>query len=136
MSGRAIGMTGIEDQLAAQLNGIGYRAGKPGELGSCDAVVHTEIVHLAGNARMRVEVEFRLVLAGEQAPRLSATAGGKSSKPARRRPFVGSFVPARPDSSTAEREAILSALAEQSRKIQAAQRDGMALYVGAGSQPE
>jgi hypothetical protein len=136
MSGRSISMGGIEDQLAARLNDFGYRAGRPGELGSCDATVHTEIVQLTGRARMRAELDFRVVLAGEQAPRLSATVRGKSPKLTRRHPFTKSLVPAGLEKSAAEREAILSALAQQSRRIQVAQHDGMALYAGAAGQPE
>jgi hypothetical protein len=115
LSEQAFGMNGYDDELVARMREIGYRAGTPGKLPTCDATAYTEIVHVGGRNRIRAEVEFRLVLAGEQAPRLSTTAAGKSPKPPKSR-------------DAARREAILAAFTEQARKIHMAQRDGMALY--------
>jgi hypothetical protein len=117
LSEQAFGMNGFDDELVARIREIGYRAGNPGKLGTCDATAHTEIVHMGGRNRIRAEVEFRLVLAGEEAPRLSTTAAGKSPKPPKSR-------------DAARREAILAASAEQAHRIHMAQRDGMAFYAG------
>lgn len=127
MSGRSLAMPGLEHELAAQLEGSGYRAGKLGEVGTCDATVYSEIVSLSGRARVRAELEFRLVLAGEQAPRLSTTVTGRSPKRARQPGF---------GRTAAEQDAILAALARQSHQILAAQQAGMELYAGAAWRPQ
>lgn len=103
-----VDMTGIDEELVAQVAKTGYRAGKLGELETCDATAYTEIVHIGGRKRVNADVEFRIVLAGEQIPRLVSTVNGKKS--------------------AAAREAIVEAFAQQARKIQAAQREGMAPY--------
>jgi hypothetical protein len=129
LSEQALGMNGIDDELVAQIGETGYHAGKLGKLEICDATAYTEIVHIGGRNRMSAEVEFRLVFAGEQVPRLSTAATGKSLKPLKSHAAMASFV-AKGDHDVARREAILAAFAEQVHKIQMAQRDGMALYTG------
>jgi hypothetical protein len=129
LSQQTIGMNGIDNELVVRIGETGYRAGKPGQLETCDATAYTEIVRIGGRSRMSAEVEFRLVLAGEQVPRLSTTAAGKSPKPPRSPTMTVSFV-AKGDRDAVRREAILAAFAEQAHKIQIAQRDGMPLYTG------
>jgi hypothetical protein len=119
LTGREILMGRIDEALISEIIKVGYRAAKLGGMETCDARAYTEVVHIEGRNRTNVEIEFRLVLAGEQLPRLCTTAMGKSAK--------------RPKSLrctrvAAEREAIESAFASQAQKIQSAQRDGMASY--------
>jgi hypothetical protein len=120
LTGREILMLRIDEALISEIIKVGYRAAKPGELETCDVRAYTELVHIGGRNRTNVEIEFRLVLAGEQVPRLCTTAIGKSAK----RPKS----PANRGRVAAEREAIESAFTSQAQKIQAAQRDGMAPY--------
>ena len=119
LTGREILMSRIDEALISEITKVGYRAAKVGELESCDAHAYTELVHI-GRSRTNVEIEFRLVLAGEQVPRLCTTAIGKSAK--RPRSLANRARVA------ADREAIESAFASQAHKIQSAQRDGMASY--------
>jgi hypothetical protein len=120
LTGREILMSRIDEALISEIIKVGYRAAKLGALETCDARAYSELVHIERHNRTNVEIEFRLVLAGEQVPRLCTTAFGKSAK--------------RPKSLAqrarvaAEREAIESAFASQAQKIQSAQRDGMASY--------
>jgi hypothetical protein len=121
LTGREILTGGIDEALVSEIIKVGYRAAKLEALETCDARAYTELVHIDRRSQTKIEIEFRLVLAGEQVPRLCTTAIGKSAK--------------RPKSQAnsarvaAEREAIESAFASQAQKIQSAQRNGMASYV-------
>lgn len=121
LSDQPVDMDHIDELLASEIAKAGYRAAKIGDL-ACDATAYTEIVHVSNGKRAQAEVEFRLVLAGEQAPRFSATAKGQSESA--ELPQSVSSDPSR------ARDAILAAFADQARKIQLAQRDGMAPYAG------
>jgi hypothetical protein len=121
LTGREILMSRMDEALISEITKVGYRAANVGGLEPCDAQAYTELVHIEGRNRTSVEIEFRLVLAGEQVPRLCTTAIGKSAK--RPKSLANSARVA------AEREAIESAFASQAQKIQSAQRDGMASYV-------
>jgi hypothetical protein len=120
LTGREILTGRIDEALISEIVKVGYQAAKLGALETCDARAYTELVHIEGRNRTKVEIEFRLVLAGEEVPRLCTTAIGKSVK--------------RPKSLAngarvaAEREAIESAFASEAQKIQSAQRNGMASY--------
>jgi hypothetical protein len=120
LTGREILMGRIDETLIAEIIKVGYQAAKLGALETCDARAYTELVQIERRNRTKVEIEFRLVLAGEQVPRLCTTAIGRSAK---RPKSVANHARV-----AAEREAIESAFASQAQKIQSAQRDGMALY--------
>jgi len=120
LTGREILTARVDEALVSEIIKVGYRAAKLGALEICDVRAYTELVHIEGRTRTKVEIEFRLVLAGEQVPRLCTTAVGKSAK--RPRSLANGARVA------AEREAIESAFANQAQKIQSAQRNGMASY--------
>lgn len=126
LSQKAVDMNGADEELAFQIGQAGYRAGKLGSLETCDATVYTEIVSTGGRKRTGVELEFRVLLADEQVPRLCSTASGKSGNLAA---VSNAFFEVKQERTTLERQALSAALAAQARKIQAAQRDGMAPYV-------
>jgi hypothetical protein len=132
LSGKTLDMSGIDDALAAQIREIGFKAGSPGTLGICDATVYTEIVHIRGRRRVHIEIEFRLVLSGEQVPRLCSRATGKRIIPLAK--FANSLIPIQHDRDIGEREALLASFTEQALQIEAAQTDGMELYAGAVQQ--
>lgn len=132
LSGQAVDMDRIDEQLAAEIGKTGYRGAKIGDL-ACDAITYTEITHVSQGKRAQAELEFRLVLAGEQAPRFSATAKGQSESGELRK-FADPFVASANDKAQAQHDAILAAFADQARKIQLAQRDGMAPYAGVQQQ--
>jgi hypothetical protein len=113
---RSVDMSRMDEELVAQVSKTGYRAGKLGEMETCDATAYTEIVHVGGHKRISVEVEFRILLSGEQIPRLVSTASGKKA--------------------AAARDAIVEAFAQQARKIQAAQREGMVPYASVANQQD
>ncbi len=76
-SGKQLDMNGVDDDLVAQLNTAGFKAG-PGVAAGCDGSVYGEITALKGKERMEAEVEFRLMIAGDQVPFISSIAKGKS----------------------------------------------------------
>jgi hypothetical protein len=132
LSQKLVDMTGVDQELAFEIAQTGYRAGKLGTLETCDAVVYTEIVSVRGRKSKSVELEFRVLLANEQVPRLCSTASGKSGNLAA---VSNAFFEVKPEQVAVERQAISAALAAQARKIQAAQRAGMAPYVVVESAP-
>ena len=141
LSHRPVNMEGIDDELVVQLQKVGFQAnrisaphGKP-----CDATVNAELVEITGRGRKSAQVDFRLTLAGEEPPRMSASAHGKSSKPAPKAiSVVSSFRetepgPSRkkPDQAGAEREAIVAALADQAHQIKNAYQRGLPPWLSA-----
>jgi hypothetical protein len=112
---RGFDAEGVTEQLAARIREAGFASGSLGTLPRCDATVFTEIVAVSGRKRKSVETEFRIVLSGEQIPRLCSSARGKSTEA----------------QSAAVRGALLQALHDEARQIRAAQAKGMALYHGA-----
>jgi hypothetical protein len=128
LTGREILTGRIDEVLISQIIKVGYRAAKLAALETCDARAYTELVHIEGRDRTKVEIEFRLVFAGEQVPRLCTTAVGKSAKRPKSLRRTDSLALAKRARVAAEREAIESACASQAQKIQSAQREGMAPY--------
>ena len=127
LSGRTLDMRDVDDELAAQISQTGYRAGKQGTVETCDATVYTEIVRVEGYKRINAEVEFRVLLADEQVPRLCTRAQGRVRPLAS---FINSLVPIQKNSAITQREAIVAAFTDQALKIEAAQAGGMELYPG------
>ncbi|HML17709.1 MAG TPA: hypothetical protein VK419_11815 [Bryobacteraceae bacterium] len=121
LSDQPVDMEHVDELLASEIAKTGYRAAKIGDL-ACDATAYTEIVHVSNGQRVQAELEFRLVFAGEQAPRFSATAKGQSES--------AELLQSDSSDPSRARDAILAAFADQARKIQLAQRQGMAPYAG------
>src|ERR1035441_10806427 len=55
------------EELAQRIRDVGFLSGALGTLSHCDALVFTEIT---ARSRNTVELDFRVVLSDEQAPRL------------------------------------------------------------------
>jgi hypothetical protein len=98
------------DELANRIRQAGFVPGVRGALPSCDATLFTEIT---GHSRKTVDLEFRIVLRGEQVPRLCSTVVGKREK------------------LEDWNHAVLTAFAAEVNHIRKAQTEGMALYGGA-----
>jgi hypothetical protein len=110
LTGMEMDASSVTRELAGKISEAGFRSGPVHEFESCDATVFTEIVS-AGHKS--VETEFRIVMAGEQIPRLCSSAHGKS---------------------TNRRDALGAAIADEARQIRDAQQKGMAIYQGAVEQ--
>jgi hypothetical protein len=144
LSHQPVSMEGIDDALVAQLQKMGFQANRisPPNPKQCDATINAELVDIAGRGRKTARVDFRLTLVGEEPPRMSASAHGRSSKSA---PIVDSVVSimssirsmgfvqsqSKAGQGTAEREAILAALADQARLIKVAYQHGLPPWLGA-----
>jgi hypothetical protein len=131
LSHQPVNMDGIDDELVAQLQKVGFNAhkianpdGKP-----CGATINAELVEISGRTRKTARVDFRLTLAGEEPPRISASAQGKSG--AKSAPKLASnlrpmtLMASQPDKTGAEREAIIAALEQQASQIDTAYRRGL-----------
>jgi hypothetical protein len=124
-------MEGLDDELLAQLEKVGFQSRKVSDGGSkCDAVVNAEIVELSGRGHKTARVDFRLTLTSEQVPRMSASATGKSTKasePSRMLKSMREYAvtPAKPDKSGPERAALVAAFESQARQIDSANRRGL-----------
>src|SRR5580692_6548154 len=81
LSRQPVSMEGIDDELVAQLQKIGFQANRIPTPNSerCDATINAELVDISGRSRKTARVDFRLTLAGEEPPRMSASAQGRSS---------------------------------------------------------
>jgi hypothetical protein len=114
LSGKQLGMEGIDASLATQLSKAGFKALVGGQSG-CEGSVYGEIITLKGKDRVEAEVEFRLLIAGEQTPFLSSIGKGKSSgSPGKE--LAMSLVQASP--AAASREAVMAAFADVARQIE------------------
>jgi hypothetical protein len=125
-------LEGIDDDLVGQLNKVGYRArllsgqGKhdaPGAAGTCEATVFGEIVNLKGKDKAEAEVEFRLMIAGDQTPFLSSMAKGKGTDPVAENMILSAAPGKKPgvtrrDPAVVQREAIVAAFADAARQIE------------------
>jgi hypothetical protein len=100
-------------ELAQKISEAGFQSGPLSAFENCDATVFTEIVRVTGRDRKSVEMEFRIVVAGEQIPRLCSSARGKSMN---------------------LRDVLSAAIADEARQIRDAQKKGMAIYQGAVEQ--
>jgi hypothetical protein len=111
-----LNLTGLEieldstRELARRIREAGFASGPLGALETCHATLFTEIVSIGGRNRKSVALEFRIVLLGEQIPRLVSSARGRSGN---------------------RDSAVLAALAEEVRQIRDAQPKGMRIYIGA-----
>ena len=99
------------------------------DVGPPFATVNAELVEISGRGQKTAKVDFRLTLAGEQPPRISAQAVGKSSEnPVAK--FASGFRPAEattPQSNQelAEHEAVFSALEQQAQQVHTAYKRGL-----------
>lgn len=131
-SHQPVNMEGIDDALVAQLQKVGFKSsrkiGDPGR--ACDATMNAELVEISDHSRKTARVDYRLTLAGEIPPRISASVEGKSADGSSAK-FASNFKAAelvaaqKPDKMAANREALVAALAEQARQVQEAYRNGM-----------
>ncbi len=122
LSGKAANLEGIDDELVGQLSNAGFKARlNSGDGAACEATVYGEIIALKGKDKMEAQLEFRLVVTGEQTPAMSSVAKGKSSdaipEGAISAAFPGTQKPAARDAAAIEREAIVSALADAARQV-------------------
>jgi hypothetical protein len=132
LSHKPVKMDGVEDELVVQLQKAGFPSSRKisddnGK--ACDATVNAELVDLSGRGRKTARVDFRLTLAGEQPPRISAQAVGKSSDNQVAK-FASGFAPAEaapPQASQerAEHEAVVAALEHQAQQIRTAYQRGL-----------
>jgi hypothetical protein len=118
LTGMEIDASTVIRELAGKISEAGFHSGPASAFESCDATVFTEIVSVTGRARKKVETEFRIVIAGEQIPRLCSSAHGKSMN---RRAVL----------SASWQEALIAAISDEVRQIRDAQQKGMVIYQGA-----
>jgi hypothetical protein len=119
--------------LVAQLQKVGFSANKVSTPNGkrCDATINAELVEITGRGRKTARVDFRLTIAGEQPPRISASAHGKSSENAAQAAAStvkgNGFVAAqsKPSNAVAEREAMVAALTDQAQQIHDAYQRGL-----------
>src|SRR5262245_1824135 len=69
LSGKALETESLEEDLVAQLNKAGFKA-SAGAKSGCEGSVHGEVIALKGKDRVEAEVEFRLMIAGDETPYL------------------------------------------------------------------
>jgi hypothetical protein len=122
LSGKQLAMEGIDEDLVAQLNKAGFKATAATTTG-CDGSVHGEIIVLKGKDRVEAEVEFRLMISGEQTPYLSSIGKGKSGElaAALNTGVAMAIAPSKPkqaDPAVASREALVAAFADVARQIE------------------
>jgi len=136
LSHQPVDMDGIDDEAVAQLQKVGFKSRKISDPGKqCDATVNAEVVEISGRGRKTARVDFRLTLAGEQPPRMSASVQGKSRDNSNGKVesnFGGMALVAsqrKPDKASAEREAIFAALEQQSQQIFDAYKRGLPAWL-------
>src|SRR5580700_7109975 len=112
LSHQPVNMEGIDDELVAQLQRVGFSANKVATPNGkrCDATINAELVEITGRGRKTARVDFRLTLAGEQPPRISASAHGKSADSATQAVASNvkptAFVESKPSNSNADHQAM------------------------------
>ncbi len=125
-------LDGITDEMVGQLNKVGYRArlvsgqgrnDHPQALANCDATVYGEVANLKGKDRGEAEVDFRLLIAGDQTPYFSSTAKGKGANLPSTADVVLAATPGKKpavarDYSGAHRAAVVAAFADAARQIE------------------
>jgi hypothetical protein len=126
-----VDMDGVDDELVAQLQKVGFQSRKASDVAGkqCEATVNAELAELSGRGRKTARVDFRLTLAGEQPPRMSSSAEGKSIGDGSK--FTMAFVASKQkqEKTTAEREAIVAALQQQAIQIDAANKRGLPAWL-------
>ncbi len=127
LSHQPVDMDGVDDELVAQLQKVGLQSHKVSDNTGkqCEATVNAELVELSGRGRKTARVDFRLTLAGEQPPRMSSSAEGKSAPEGSK--FTMAFVAQKQkqEKTSADREAIFAALQQQAILIDAANKRGL-----------
>ncbi len=130
LSHKTLAMDGIDDELVAQLQKVGFESRKISAAGNqCDATTNAEVVDVSGRGRKTARVDFRLTLTAEQVPRLSSSvegkSGGKSADPLER--SMGEFAvnSNSNEDGGAAREAIVAALGKTAAQIDAANKRGL-----------
>jgi hypothetical protein len=127
LSHQSVDMDGVDEELVAQLQKVGLQSHKVSDVTGkqCEATVNAELVELSGRGRKTARVDFRLTLAGEQPPRMSSSAEGKSTADGSK--FTMAFVASkqRQEKTSAEREAIFAALQQQAIQIDTANKRGL-----------
>jgi hypothetical protein len=113
-----LNLTGLEieagkaaRELAERIRQVGFAAAPLGTLKTCDATLYTEIVSIAGRSRKNAALDFRILLLGEEIPRLCSSLLGKPA--------------------SAWHDALIEAFAQEARRIWDAQEKGMEVYDGA-----
>jgi hypothetical protein len=133
LSHQPVDMEGVDGELVAQLVKVGFQSHKVADTTGkqCEATVNGELVELSGRGRKTARVDFRLTLAGEQPPRMSSSAEGKSAADGSK--FTMAFVASKQkqEKTTAEREAIFDALRQQAIQIDAANKRGLPPWLAA-----
>jgi hypothetical protein len=132
LSHRPMNMDGIDDELVVQLQKTGFTSSRKVTEDNgkqCDAIVNGELVELSGRARKTARVDFRLTLTGEQPPRMSASALGKSAEKEVTK-LASNFSPAeastpQANQERAEHDAVSAAIEQQALQIQAAYKRGL-----------
>ena len=127
LSGKEIGVEDIAEGLVAQLNNAGFKA-SVGDKPECQGSVFGEIIALKGKDRVEAEVEFRLLIAGDQTPYISSIAKGKSGLTAGGVPANNVVMAMAPGKSVvgakganpaaASREAVMAAFADMAKQIE------------------
>jgi hypothetical protein len=138
LSHQPVSMEGFDDELVAQLQKIGFQAKRVSapDPKQCDATINAELVDITGRSRKTARVDFRLTLAGEEPPRMSASAQGRSSKSAPMvvsvpsimsnfRPMGFASSQRQKDTTGVAREAVVAALADQAHQIKVAYQRGL-----------
>jgi hypothetical protein len=131
LSHQPVNMEGIDDELVAQLQRVGFSANKVATPNGkrCDATINAELVELTGRGRRSARVDFRLTLAGEQPPRISASAHGKSADSATQAVASNvkptAFVEGKPSNTNADHQAMVAALVDQAQQIHDAYQRGL-----------
>jgi hypothetical protein len=109
----------------AQLNRAGFQASAGAK--ACEASVYGEIIALKGKDRVEAEVEFRLLLSGDQTPSMSSIGKGKSVAPgaAPGKDVIMAMTPGKlpvgaktTDHASVSREAVVSAFADVAKQIE------------------
>ena len=123
-------LAGLDQELIAQLNDAGFKAGPASDTPYCHATVYTELTAIDGRKTPKARLDFRLSIAGEQKPRLLSSATGTSADGQPKFAGATSFNPRDTDRAKFERDAVAAAFAAEASRIRTAQRDGMPAYRG------
>ena len=130
-SHQAVNMEGVDDELVAQLQTVGFKGSrKNADAGkTCDATVNAEVADITGRGRKTARIDYRLTLAGEETPRISASVEGKSAENPGK--FASNLRPMalvaaqKPDKITVERDAVSAAIEQQAHHIKNAYDQGL-----------
>jgi len=132
LSHQAVNMEGVDDELVAQLQSVGFKGSrKNADAGkACDATVNAEIADISGHGQKTARIDYRLTVAGEQPPRISASVEGKSRNNSSGK-FESNLRPMtlvaaqKPEKPTVERDAVSAAIEKQAHHIKDAYDHGL-----------